>query len=217
MATTKHNNDIMPARRFKEKKFLKIGLEGKWLEKYGDVEVGKTFFIWGESGGGKSTEAIKLFDYLTQIHGKGLYIACEEGLGGILQDRIDEHISTANNNYCVCSQKTDYKGLIAIEQAKPLRSRFRVIVIDSYQLYCNMKYAQYKELREALPWATIIGINQMKPDGEPYGGNQIRHDADIKVQIVGGKAAITSRYLPQSHTVTLYKKRNNSPQTSLSF
>lgn len=212
-------NDITLAKKFKQKKFTLLGLTGEWLQKYGDVEAGKSFFFWGQSGSGKSTEVIKFFDFLTLNYGKGLYIAGEEGLGKTLQNRIESKMSPKNNNYSVCSQKTSYKNLIAIEQAKKSRARFKVIVIDSYQLFGDMKYRQYLELRDALPWATIIGINQMKGDGEPYGGNQIRHDADVKVCIKEDKGDmkvyIESRYIPESHSYVLYTKAKKTQNLTL--
>lgn len=211
--------DIINAKTFKEKKFKVIGLTGELLRRYGDVEVGKPFFFWGESGSGKSTQAIKLFDFLTINYGKGLYIAAEEGMGKTLQDRVKSGMTASNNNYNLCSQKTTYKELIELETSKLSRQRYKVIVIDSYQEYNDMTYRHYCELKNALPWATIIGVNQMKPDGEPYGGNKIRHDADVKVCIKAEKndmkVFVSSRYLSQSHDFTLYKIQKNSQKLTL--
>lgn len=210
------NNDIISGSQLLQKNFKKLGLTGEWLELMGDVEAGKPIFIWGSSGGGKSTFVLSLFRFLTENYGKGLYIAGEEGLGETLKKRVQKEFADNPKRVSVCSKFTTYDTLIELEKAKKPQHRFRVIVIDSYQLYNNMNYTEYAELAKALPWATIIGINQMKVDGDPYGGNKIRHDADVKIQIVEGMAYIQSRYLPAPITKRLFTpERKKNQQQSL--
>ena len=66
-----------------KKKLLK--LTGKWFDAFGHTEFYGVWFIWGNSGNGKSTFVMQLCRELCKF-GKVLYVSLEEGTSLTLQN-----------------------------------------------------------------------------------------------------------------------------------
>ena len=68
-----------------KKKLLK--LTGKWFDAFGHTEFYGVWFIWGNSGNGKSTFVMQMCRELCKF-GKVLYVSLEEGTSLTLQNTL---------------------------------------------------------------------------------------------------------------------------------
>lgn len=171
-------------------KFKLMQFVGKWLVSFGKPEFGGTWFIWGESGNGKTSFVLQLCKYFTQF-GRVAYNSLEEGASETMK------LSFAR------AGMMDVKGKIILLDKEPieeLKERLRkrkapkIVVIDSIQ-YSGLKYKEYTTLNDEFRDVTFIIISHAegkKPADRR--ANSIRFDAAVKIFVEGYMAFITSRY-----------------------
>lgn len=163
---------------------------GEWLKCFGCPEVTRSWIIWADSGHGKTTFVMKLCKYLTQFE-RVHYNSLEEGDG--------ESIKTA----LIRVNMREVKGrfsLIPGETLEELKERLRkkksprIVVIDSVQ-YSGITYPEYTKLIKEFPRHLFIIISHA--EGKLPQGNtakKIRYDANVKINVVGYRAYVTSRF-----------------------
>lgn len=162
--------------------------EGYWEESFGHPEPAGAWIIWGASGNGKTSFALKLATYLSR-YGRVAYNSLEEGIGKSLQvaiRRVDAYSA---------------KGLIIIsEDMEILRKRLnkhkspQMIIIDSFQ-YTGLSKSEYKQLKQDYPNKLFIFISHAEgaqPEGRA--AKFVRYDADVKIHVEGYKAFVVSRF-----------------------
>src|SRR6187402_2988525 len=82
-------NRAVSITQLKNQKFKKINLSPKWKNFIGTPEANGVWFVWGNSGHGKSRFLILLAKELTK-HGKVAYDTLEEGARLSMQMNINE-------------------------------------------------------------------------------------------------------------------------------
>lgn len=163
---------------------------GIWLELFGEPEKGASWFIWGNSGNGKSTACAKLA-YMFTAFGKVLYLALEEKKGKSIRTKlIEAGLNDRTRNFGLLPFST-YQQLI---QRLHRRNSEDIIFIDSLQ-YWGISYKQYITLIETFPTKTFVFVSHAKGK-DPKGGvaESIHYDAAVKIWVEGGKIMVKHRF-----------------------
>ena len=174
-------------------RFETVEFAGEWLASFGRPELRGTWIIWGGSGSGKTTFTLMLCKYLANF-GRVAYNSLEQGLSLSLQKAWERvGMGEAGNSVILLNK----------EELPELRARLskhkspEIIIIDSVQYLDGFNWASFKKLKREYPDKLFIFISQADragkdPDGKLAG--KIRYDAEIKIQVEGFKAFVTTRY-----------------------
>jgi len=164
--------------------------EGRFLNSIGRPEKIAKWFITGPSFSGKSSFTFSLCNYMTRF-GVINYNSFEEGDSETVKSKIMDY------------GLQDKDGLIKFLPGEPIADfKIRMMrrnaasfgVIDSVQ-HSGMNKAQYLDLVDTLckpkKGKSLLFINHwIKNDFSKF----IKHDSDIKIEIIGFVAHIESRY-----------------------
>lgn len=173
-----------------QKEFKVMEFDGDFLASFGTPELSGVWFIWGESGNGKTSFLLALCKYLTEF-GKVAYDTLEEGARKSFKDAIIRaQMEDVSNNFVILNREP-------INELKERLSKRRspdIIVIDSFQ-YTGMSKGDYIKLKEQFPTKLFIFNSHAEgkqPEGRP--ARFVRYDADVKIRVEGYKAFPVSRY-----------------------
>lgn len=164
--------------------------DGEWLAAFDKPENRGVWFIWGNSGNGKSTFALKLAKYLTNF-GKVAYNSLEEGKSKTIKkafkrvgmEEVQGKLILINDN---------------MEQLTQRLSRQRspdIVFIDSLQ-YTGLNLKRYFELKQKFSHKLIVFTSHAK--GKMPSTNvaeRVMYDADLKIWVEGHKAISKGRYI----------------------
>jgi hypothetical protein len=191
MLQPKKINRAVSITELKNKKFKKINLTPQWKKFIGTPEANGVWFVWGNSGHGKSRFLMLLAKELTK-HGKVAYNTLEEGARLSMQMNINE---------AGMDEEEVRKNIILLnrEPIEELKIRLRkkkhphFVFIDSFQ-YTGLTKKQYIELKEEFTDVLFI-FNSHAEGKEPQGNiaKFVRYDADVKIRVEGFKALPMSR------------------------
>ena len=143
-----------------------LKLTGAWADAFGEPERIGVWFIWGNSGNGKSSFVMQLCKELAKF-GRVAYDSLEEGASltmSELGERMDKHKSP------------DF------------------YVIDSFQ-YTQMSYKEYIKFKEAHRNKLLIFISHAdgrNPDGRS--AKKVMYDAALKIYVEGFRAFSKGRF-----------------------
>lgn len=173
------------------KKFKTVSLDGEWSEGIGEVvELNGVWFLWGQSGNGKTRGSLKLAKYLTKF-GPVIYNTLEEGARLTMQKAIKESgIANVARRFVLL----DREPLEDLKLRLRNRKAPRVVFIDSFQ-YLGLNKKQYIQLKQEFPDKLFIFISHAEgkqPEGKV--AKFARYDADVKLFAEGYKFFITSRF-----------------------
>lgn len=174
---------------YKKKRDL-LEFTGEWYDAIGKPELSGSWFIWGNSGHGKTGFLMKLCKYLTKFE-RVLYNSLEEGnsesLKLALQDAQMEEV--ADSILFLDKEPINILSIRLRRHKAP-----RIVVIDSFQ-YADMSVKQYKALCSEFN-RTLFIINSHAEGKEPEGkpAKKIRYDASVKIRVEGYVAFCKSRY-----------------------
>ena len=175
--------------------------EGEWFDAFGTPEQLGVWFIWGNSGNGKTSFTMQLARELTKF-GKVAYNALEEGTSKTVQDaieRFDLH-------------KLDKKLQFICEPLDMLTERLKkrrsadFVIVDSFQ-YAQLTYKQYIAFKEANANKLIIFVSHA--DGKQPSGRSaksVMYDSSLKVHVEGHRARSKGRYIGTKGYIDVWKK-----------
>ncbi|MAO42129.1 MULTISPECIES: ATP-binding protein [Leeuwenhoekiella] len=173
-----------------KKKFKTLPLEGRFKELIGTPERSGSWFLFGNSGEGKTTFLMQLAKYLTQFE-KVEFNSLEEGARMSMQEAIKE------NRMQEC-RRGSFKVLdkLTIDEIRERQSRHKsagIVIIDSVQ-YAFLDKRGYKALQKACP-NTLFIWNSHAEGKQPMGSlaKAIMYDADVKLHCVGFRVFAKSR------------------------
>lgn len=191
MTQPKKINRAVSITELKNKKFKKLPLSPQWKKFIGMPEANGVWFVWGNSGHGKSRFLMLLAKELT-AHGKVAYDTLEEGARLSMQ---------MNMNDAGMDEESIRKNFFFLnrEPIEDLKIRLRkkkhphFVFIDSFQ-YTGLTKKQYIELKEEFTDVLFI-FNSHAEGKEPQGNiaKFVRYDADVKIRVEGFKALPMSR------------------------
>ncbi|MCD8412763.1 AAA family ATPase [Tenacibaculum finnmarkense] len=170
-----------------KKNFKTIALTGEWLRHQGVVEQSGSILIYGDSGHGKTTYAMRFMKELTKS-GKVLYNTAEEGM------RMSFMRSLRLNNMKVVSSKFTFQKEKYDDMVLRLRRKRqpKIVIVDSVQyVFRGKKAADYFNLIEEFDTTLFIFISHVSK-GHPEGAvaNEIYWDCQNRILIQDFKAII---------------------------
>ena len=147
------------------KKYKTIDLSPQWADHLGKVERSGSLLIYGDSGHGKTTDALQLMKELCQKE-KVLYNSLEECGSLSLIENLDRYgLKQYRKRYTVQKEYVDKMMLRLDRPQQP-----KIVFIDSIQECFDGKPASlYNKLIEAFPNTLFIGISQTDSKGKPKG------------------------------------------------
>lgn len=177
------------AQQIINKKRVLYPFEGSFKESFGEPERIAKWFISGPSFSGKSSFVFMLSNYLSQF-GNVDYNSLEEGDSATIADKILLH---------GLHDKPGFKLLAKVpidllKERLMKRKSASFAVIDSVQ-HAQMNKKQYIDFADSLSipkkGKSLIFINHWVKD-ELW--KHIRHDCDIKIEVIKFVAYVESRY-----------------------
>lgn len=174
---------------------------GKWLEAFSKPERVGVWFIWGNSGNGKTTFILQLIKCLTGFE-KVLFNSREEGTTHTLQKSfVNLGMSNVNNKLFVVDENIEDLTIRLQMKKSP-----RIVIIDSFQAM-QINYDQYLDFKRLFPNKLIIFISQCSgklPIGRP--AEKVMFDATLKIWVEGYKAISKGRYIGETGEYVIWEK-----------
>jgi hypothetical protein len=172
-------------------KFKTLTWTEEWREAFGEPEVCGVWFIWGNSGNGKSSFVMQLVRCLAENY-KVFYNSLEEGYGLTMKHNLQRAgIHEVKRNVLIGRETID-----ALSERLTKRRAPDVVIIDSIQ-YTGCTAPDYRKFREKHRNKLLIFISHAEgrqPSGRT--AKSIKYDADLKIWVEGFKAISNGRYNP---------------------
>ena len=190
----------LTVRELLNKKKSVFDFEGPWADAFGTPERTGVWFIWGNSGNGKSSFVMQLCKELCKFD-RVAYDSLEEGDSLTILNSLRRHNMTETNRRFVllnCETMGDLK--VRLRRHKSVN----IVVIDSFQ-YTQMSYRDYIALKEAFRDKLFIIISHAKGKA-PRGGaaESVMYDATLKVWVEGYKAFSKGRFIGPTGEYTIW-------------
>jgi len=163
----------------------------KWKQAFDRPETTGVWFVWGNSGNGKSSFVMQLACELSKL-GPVLFNSLEEGTRLTLQNNLSRTNLDGN------MQNLQF-GAYAMDELDAHMSKRRAprfVIIDSFQ-YTQMSYDNYIAFKERHRNKLIVFISHAEgknPSGRP--AKTVKYDADLKIWVEGFRAISNGRYNP---------------------
>jgi len=180
----------------------KFAFTGKWEEAFGAPECVGVWFIWGNSGNGKTSFVMQLCKELAKF-GKVGYNSLEEGVSLSMQNAIQRFNMVEENRKVVFLDGESMEEL-SERLKKPKQPKF--IVIDSFQ-YTQMNYKAYLKFKEMHRDKLIIFISHA--DGSNPSGRSaksVMYDSSLKIWVQGYKAFSKGRFIGSTGQYTIWEE-----------
>ena len=178
-----------------------FAFQDQWAGAFGKPEKVGVWFVWGNSGNGKTRFTLQLCKYLTAF-GRVAYNSLEEGDSLSMQNAVRD----------LGVDGIKRRMIWLCEPVHELTERLKkrkspdIIVIDSFQ-YFGLNYAQYKQFKEQHRDTLIIFLSHA--DGKHPAGRaatSVRYDASLKIWIEGYRAFSQGRFKGDQDYFTIWKK-----------
>lgn len=163
---------------------------------FGTPEQVGVWFIWGNSGNGKTSFVMQLCRELAKF-GKVAYNSLEEGSSLTMQNTLRRFkMQEVNRRF----QLLDCEPMEELSARMAKRKSPDFIVIDSFQ-YTQMTYKAYLKFKEASRGKLLIFISHA--DGNNPSGRSaksVMYDASLKIWVEGYRAFSKGRFFgPVGH------------------
>lgn len=177
-------------------KYDTLDFKGAWYDAFGTPERKGVWIIWGNSGNGKTSFALKLCKELCRF-GRVAYDSLEEGACLTMQNAIKrEGMIEVNKRFLLIDNENMEQLSLRLKRQKSPD----FVVIDSFQ-YAQMTYKQYIAFKEKHKNKLLIFISHA--DGNFPNGRAARsvmYDASLKIYVEGYRAISKGRfYGPVEH------------------
>jgi hypothetical protein len=176
--------------QFKQKRYVYIGFDGKWLNSYGNATEGFVAIFWGDSGSGKTEAAVQLAKYLS---GKGnvLYLSWEQ------KDRSTIWTAFERNGLLDMNKKVFLSpgGTIesVIDYLKKKKSP-KYVFMDSID-FSKWSIEDFERLRTMFPKKNLIIVAHGKGALPKRAlAAEIMFDADMKCHVKKGVVFLETRF-----------------------
>lgn len=174
----------------------------KWLEAFGTPERYGVWFIWGNSGNGKTHFVMKLCKELAKF-GKVGYDSLEEGAGLTMQNTLIHcGMQDVNGRFMLL----DCEPIEALSKRLLKRKSVDFVVIDSFQ-YTQMTYKTYLKFKETHRNKLLIFISHA--DGRSPSGRaakSVMYDASLKIWVEGYRAFSKGRFFGSLGHYTIWSE-----------
>ena len=184
-----------------DKKYETVPFEGKWKEAFDTPENRGVWFIWGNSGNGKTSFVMQLCKELCK-YDRVAFNSLEEGTCLTVQNNL-RRFGMAEVSRRLAFIKEDVP---ALKERLARHKSFNIVVIDSIQ-YTQMNYRDYILLKEAFPDKLFIFISHARgknPKGDA--ATSVMYDADLKIYIEGYVAFSKGRYIGDTGRYVIWEE-----------
>lgn len=182
------------------KKYKLFDFDGEWNDAFSRPECSGVWFIWGNSGNGKTTFVLELMKYLASFT-RVAYNSLEESSAHTMQ-----------KSFRTVGMSEVAKKVILIEgeSIAELTTRLlkpkspNVIIIDSFQ-YSQLTYKSYIEFKTKFQNKLIILVSHA--DGKQPAGRaakSVMFDSTLKIYVEGYKAISKGRYIGSTGTYIIW-------------
>lgn len=173
-----------------------------WAEVFGLPGRTGVWFIWGNSGNGKTSFVMQLCKELARF-GRVAYDSLEEGTDVTMQDTLIRFgIPKLRNRFLLL----DCEPIDELEERMNSRKSPDFYIIDSLQ-YTRMNYKRYQDLKEAHRNKLIVFVSHAKGK-EPRGevARSVMFDAALKIFVEGYRATPKGRTEGPKEYFTIWEK-----------
>jgi len=178
-----------------------LGLSGAWADAFGEVEASGVWFVWGNSGNGKTSFVMQLCKELCRF-GKVVYNSLEEETSLTMQNTLRRFRMDEMNGRMLIVHETP-------EEMKERLSRRRsadFIVVDSFQ-YTQMTYRGYLKLKGQCRGKLLILVSHadgMMPSGRS--AKSVMYDATLKIWVEGYVATSKGRFIGRTGKYIIWEE-----------
>ena len=177
-------------------KFDTLDFKDAWYDAFSTPERRGVWFVWGNSGDGKTSFVMQLCKYLCRF-GRVAYNSMEEGACLTMQDTLRRFgMMEVNRRFLLIDNESIEQLSLRLKRQKSPD----FVVIDSFQ-YTQMTYRQYIEFKEQHRNKLIIFISHATgrlPTGRS--GKSVMFDATLKIYVEGYRAFSKGRFIgPVGH------------------
>jgi len=165
--------------------------DAEWYEAFGTPEKKGVWFIWGDSGNGKTSFVMQMCKNLTKF-GKVAYDSLEEGACLAMQDSLKRYaMAEVSNRFLLI----DNEPISELSERLFKKKSPDFVVIDSFQ-YTQMTYKQYIAFKEKHRNKLIIFISHATGK-QPMGRSavSVKFDASLKIWVEGYRAFSRGRFI----------------------
>lgn len=175
---------------------------GGWDGCIGQVQTTGVWFVWGNSGNGKTSTVVSLCRELALGVGKVLYDSREEGFSVTMQRLMRTHgMDKLGARFKVTDMALDE---LDEELSRPRSPK--VAVIDSFQ-YMGFTYRSFRAFCQRHPGKLLVFVSRAdgrRPEGRA--AVSAMYDASLKLWVEGYRAFSKGRYIGDTGEVTIWEE-----------
>ena len=175
-----------------------IPFTGAWAEAFGQPERTGIWFVWGQSGNGKTGFLMQLAKELCKF-GRVAYDSLEQGTSLSMQQTLVQNRMEETGGRFLLLTRESIEELDA-RMSKPKSPDF--YMVDSFQ-YTGLSAAEYADFASRHRNKLVIFVSQAEgrnPDGRT--ARKVMFDADQKIFVEGFKAVSKGRFFgPKGHYI----------------
>ena len=183
-----------------DKKYGTFPFEKKWKDAFDTPESSGVWFIWGNSGNGKTSFVMQLCKELCK-YDRVAFNSLEEGTCLTVQNNL-KRFGMAEVSRRLSFIKED---IPALKERLRRHKSFNIVVVDSIQ-YTQMTYKDYIRLKEEFPDKLFIFLSHARgknPKGDT--ATSVMYDADLKIWVEGYVAYSKGRYRGETGQYTIWE------------
>lgn len=180
-------------------KFDTIRLGGGWNECVGEIETTGIWFIWGNSGNGKTSAVVSLCKELSAF-GKVLYNSREEGVSLTMQNTLRRYgMGELGSRFQLANMSLQELDEKISQQRSP-----KFVVLDSFQ-FMGLTYKDFGAFCEKHKNKMLIFVSRTR-GRQPEGRAAISamYDASCKIWVEGYKAFSKGRFVGTTGEMTIW-------------
>lgn len=180
-------------------KFDTIRLGGGWDECVGEIETTGIWFIWGNSGNGKTSAVVSLCKELSAF-GKVLYNSREEGVSLTMQNTLRRYgMGELGSRFQLANMSLQELDEKISQQRSP-----KFVVLDSFQ-FMGLTYKDFRAFCEKHKNKMLIFVSRTR-GRQPEGRAAISamYDASCKLWVEGYKAFSKGRFVGTTGEMTIW-------------
>ena len=180
-------------------KFDTIRLGGGWDECVGEIETTGIWFIWGNSGNGKTSAVVSLCKELSAF-GKVLYNSREEGVSLTMQNTLRRYgMGELGSRFQLANMSLQELDEKISQQRSP-----KFVVLDSFQ-FMGLTYKDFRAFCEKHKNKMLIFVSRTR-GRQPEGRAAISamYDASCKIWVEGYKAFSKGRFVGTTGETTIW-------------
>ena len=191
----------LSAKQVLQMKFDTVRLGSGWHDCVGEVETTGVWFIWGNSGNGKTSTVVSLCKELAE-YGKVLYNSREEGVSLTMQNTLRRYgMGELGSRFQLANLSLED---LDAKISQPRSARF--IVLDSFQ-FMGLSYREFRAFCEKHPTKLLIFVSRThgrQPEGRA--ACSAMYDASLKIWVEGYKAFSKGRFIGRTGEITIWEE-----------